>query len=226
MRVLLHIAVIAAGLVALKAFVIDPITGHFTGSFEDFSAYIGAARSMASGGSPYAQFTSTTVVMSGFTYPPFAAFLLSPLAVFGDRVAMSLWLCLDLACTIAAMVILARSVLPKGWPRVELGLLAALTFAPATYNYWHGQINPVILLLLVFAYWAYSRDRDLVCGVCIGFAAGIKLAPIVLVLLLLRRHWWRGAAARSSQARPPVSSGFWPWAWDRRRRFSPSSFPP
>jgi alpha-1,2-mannosyltransferase len=195
MRVLLHIAVIAAGLVALKAFVIDPITGHFTGSFEDFSAYIGAARSMASGGSPYAQFTSTTVVMSGFTYPPFAAFLLSPLAVFGDRVAMSLWLCLDLACTIAATVILARSVLPKGWPRVELGLLAALTFAPATYNYWHGQINPVIMLLLVFAYWAYSRDRDLVCGVCIGFAAGIKLAPIVLVLLLLRRHWWRGAAA-------------------------------
>ena len=197
-RLILHLAVVAASLVALKAFVIDPITGHFSGSFEDFSAYIGAARSMAAGGSPYAGFSSATVVMSGFTYPPFAAFLLSPLAMFGDRVAMSLWLCLDLACTIAATVILARSVLPKTWPRVELGVLAALAFAPATYNYWHGQINPVILLLLVFAYWAYSHDRDIVCGVCIGFAAGIKLAPIVLVLLLLRRHWWRGSIAALS----------------------------
>jgi alpha-1,2-mannosyltransferase len=194
-RLLLRIAVLAAGLVALKSFVIDPLTGHFAGSFEDFSVYLGAARSIAAGASPYAHFDPSTVVMSGFIYPPFAALVVSPLAALSDRTAVSLWLVLELLCTIAAAVILARTALPKGWPRVELGLLAALTFAPATYNYWHGQINPLIFLLLVLAYRAYVRDRDVVCGVCIGLAAGIKLAPVVLVLLLLRRHWWRGTAA-------------------------------
>ena len=194
-RLLLRITVLAAGLVALKAFVVDPLTGHFTGSFEDFSAYLGAARSMAAGGSPYVQFDSGTVVMSGFIYPPFAALVVSPLAALSDRAATSLWLVLELLCTIAAAVILARTALPKTWPRVELGLLAALTFAPATYNYWHGQINPLILLLLVLAYQAYVHDREIMCGVCVGLGAGIKLAPIVLVLLLLRRHWWKGATA-------------------------------
>jgi alpha-1,2-mannosyltransferase len=207
-RLLLHVAVITAGLVALKAFVIDPLTGHFTGSFEDFSVYLGAARSIAAGGSPYAHFDPSTVVMSGFIYPPFAAVLVSPLAALGDGAAVSVWLVIELLCTIAAAVILARTALPKSWPRVELGLLAALTFAPATYNYWHGQINPLIFLLLVVAYHAYVRDRDIVCGVCIGLAAGIKLAPIVLVLLLLRRHLWRGAAAALVTGALTVVVGF------------------
>jgi alpha-1,2-mannosyltransferase len=207
-RLLLRVAVIAAALVALKAFVIDPLTGHFTGSFEDFSVYLGAAQSIAAGGSPYAHFDPSTVVMSGFIYPPFAAVLVSPLAALGDRAAVSVWLVLELFCTIAAAVILARTALPQAWPRVELGVLAALTFAPATYNYWHGQINPLIFLLLVLAYQAYVRDRDVVCGVCIGLAAGIKLAPIVLVLLLLRRHLWRGAAAALVTAGLTVVVGF------------------
>jgi alpha-1,2-mannosyltransferase len=194
-RLLLRIGVVAAALVAVKAFVVDPLTGHFTGSFEDFSAYLGAARSIAAGGSPYVQFDPSTVVMSGFTYPPFAAVLVSPLAALSDRAAVSLWLVLELCCTITAAIILARTALPKSWPRVELGLLAALAFAPATYNYWHGQINPLIFLLLVVAYHAYTRDREVVCGVCLGLAAGIKLAPIVLVLLLLRRHLWSGVIA-------------------------------
>jgi alpha-1,2-mannosyltransferase len=194
-RLLLRITVIAAGLVALKAFVIDPLTGHFTGSFEDFSAYLGAARSVAAGGSPYVQFDPSTVVMSGFTYPPFAAVLVRPLAALSDQAAVSVWLLLGLCCTITAAIILARTALPKSWPRVELGLLAALAFAPATYNYWHGQINPLIFLLLVVAYQAYTRDREIVCGVCLGLAAGIKVAPIVLVLLLLRRHLWGGVIA-------------------------------
>jgi alpha-1,2-mannosyltransferase len=192
---LLRITVIAAGLVALKAFVVDPLTGHFTGSFEDFSAYLGAARSVAAGGSPYVQFDPSTVVMSGFTYPPFAAVLVRPLAALSAQAAVSVWLLLELCCTITAAIILARTALPKSWPRVELGLLAALAFAPATYNYWHGQINPLIFLLLVVAYQAYTHDREIVCGVCLGLAAGIKVAPIVLVLLLLRRHLWGGVIA-------------------------------
>ena len=70
-----------------------------------------------------------------------------------------------------------------------------MAFAPATYNYWHGQINPLIFLLLALAYRAYTRDREIVTGLLVGLAAGIKIAPVVLVLLLLRRHWWRGTAA-------------------------------
>src|SRR5207253_2514655 len=111
-RLLLRVAVVAASLVALKSFVIDPLTGHFTGTFEDFSAYFGAARSIAAGGSPYAQFDPGTVVMSGLIYPPFAALLLRPLAPMTEPEALTVWLIGSLACTVAAAIIVARTALP------------------------------------------------------------------------------------------------------------------
>ena len=206
-RFLLRIAAAAASAVAVKSFVIDPLTGHFGGNFEDFSAYMGAARSMAAGGSPYAQFSSATPVMSGFTYPPFAALLVQPLALLSDRQALSVWLALSLATTVAASVIVARVALPASWPRLELAVLAAIAFGPAAYNYWHGQINGVIFLLLAVAFWAYVDGREMTAGVVIGLAAGIKVAPVVLVVLLLRRRWWRGSLAMLATVAATIAAG-------------------
>ena len=199
-RWLLRLLALLAGGVALKSFFIDPLTGHFAGDFEDFSAYIGAARSMAHGGSPYAGFSGATVVMSGFDYPPFAAVLLRPLALLSDHVALVVWLALSVACGVAGTVVLARAVLPATWPRVELAVVAALAFAPAAYNYWHGQINTVVFLLLALAFHAYVRDRQMRAGLLLGLAAGIKIAPLLLIVLLMRRRWWRASIAMLATA--------------------------
>jgi alpha-1,2-mannosyltransferase len=159
---------------------------------------------MAHGGSPYTAFDGSTVVMSGFDYPPFAAVLLQPLAFLSDRAALLVWLALSVACGVTGAIVVARTVLPATWPRVELAVIAALAFAPAAYNYWHGQINTVMFLLLALAFHAYARDHRLRTGVLLGLAAGIKLAPILLIVLLLRRQWWRaslvmiGAAAATA----------------------------
>lgn len=195
-RLLLRAATAAMVAVALWSFVLAPLTGHFTGEFEDFKAYIGAARDMAAGHSPYTSFDgSASVVMTGFDYPPFGAVLVRPLALLGDQAAMVVWLLLSLACTVAGCLVLARTALPESWPRTELALLAAVAFAPAAYNYWHGQMNPVIFLLLALAFRSWVRGREISTGALLGLAAGIKLAPVVLVVVLLRRRWWRGTAA-------------------------------
>jgi alpha-1,2-mannosyltransferase len=190
---LLPVLAAAAVIFALVSFVVDPLTGHFGGSFEDFSAYLGAARSMAAGGSPYAQFNPSTVVMSGFIYPPFAALVVRPLALLSHRAAMDVWLFGNLGCAAAGAIVLARTALPRTWPATELGLLAVVAFAPATYNYWHGQINPLIFLILAVAFWAYVRDRPVTAGLLLGLAAAIKIAPVIFLVLLLRRRWWRAA---------------------------------
>ena len=206
-RLLVRIAALLAAAVAVKSFVVDPLTGHFGGTFEDFGAYMGAARSMAAGGSPYAQFTSTTPVLSGFTYPPFGAVLVRPLALLNDHQALSVWLALSLATTVIAAIIVARTALPASWPRLELAVIAAVAFGPAAYNYWHGQINGVIFLLLAIAYWAYVTGHGRTAGVVLGLAAGIKVAPIALLLLLLRRRWWRSAAAMAATVAATIAVG-------------------
>ena len=207
-RLLLRLAAVGAAAVAVKSFVVDPLTGHFGGTFEDFGAYMGAARSMAAaGGSPYAQFSDTTPVMSGFTYPPFAAVLVQPLAHLTDSQALSVWLALSLVTTLAAAIIVARVALPASWPRLELAVLATVAFGPVAYNYWHGQINGVIFLLLAVAFWAYVDGRQTTAGVVLGLAAGIKVAPVVLLVLLLRRRWWRASAAMLATIAATIVAG-------------------
>lgn len=195
-RLLLRASAIAVTALAAWQFLLAPLLGHFGGRFEDFAAYLGAARGMAAGHSPYASFDgNVSVVMTGFDYPPFAALLVRPLALLSDSNAVTLWLWLPVACTVAGALIVARTLLPRSWPRTDIALLAAFAFAPATYNYWHGQMNPVIFLLLALALRSYVQGREVSTGVLLGVAAAIKLSPLVLVVLLLRRGWWRGTAA-------------------------------
>jgi alpha-1,2-mannosyltransferase len=194
-RLLLRLSTIAIVAMAAWSFLLAPLLGHFLGGFEDFTAYMGAARNMAAGRSPYAAFDgNVSVVMTGFDYPPFASLLVRPLALLSDNGATTLWLWMSLACVVTGALVLARTALHASWPRTDIALIAALAFAPATYNYWHGQMNPVIFLLLALAFRAWVRDREVSCGLLLGLAAGIKLSPIVLIVLLLRRHWWRGSA--------------------------------
>lgn len=195
LSLVLSAAAIAAGVGAVYNFVVLPLAGGFTGPFEDFAAYSQAGHAVAAGTTPYANFDGGTVVMSGFIYPPFAALVLRPLDLLSSRWQEITWLWLSLAALVGGAVIVARTLLPAVWPRARIGILAALIFAPATYNLWHGQINSMIFLLLAMALSDYVRGHRTRCGVVLGIAAGIKLAPVVLVIVLARRGWWRGVAA-------------------------------
>ncbi len=196
-RPVLRAAALAAGLYGVFVFVVAPLTGHFSGEFEDFAAYLGAARAAVAHGDIYAAFTQQTqnVALSGFDYPPLVALLVSPLALVSANAAATAWLLVGVAATLAGAVIVARTLLPATWPRVELAVLATFLFAPATYNLWHGQMNPVIFLALALGLRAWVRGEQTWCGVFVGAAAAIKLAPLVLIVLMLRRRWWRGAVA-------------------------------
>lgn len=195
-RPVIRAAAIAAGLYGCLVFVIGPLTGHFGGEFEDFNAYLGAAQASASHGDIYGVFTqqSQNVALSGFDYPPLVALLVTPLAWMPVHTAATLWLLTGVAATAAGAIIVARALLPAAWPRVELAVLATFMFAPATYNFWHGQMNPLVFLLLALGVRQWVRGRELSCGAIIGAAAAIKLAPVVLLVLFIRRGWWRGIA--------------------------------
>jgi alpha-1,2-mannosyltransferase len=194
---LLRASAAAAVLAGILNFVVAPLQGHFTGEFEDFGAYMAAARAVAHHGDVYAQFIHQTpnVALTGFDYPPVVAYLLQPLAWLPASTAAMLWLWLTVACTAVAASIAAFELLPREWPRLELAALATFLYSASTYNYWHGQMNPVIFLLLALALreWLHGHQRRF--GVLIGLAATIKLAPIVLIILAIRRGWWRATGA-------------------------------
>lgn len=122
-----------------------------------------------------------------FTYPPFAALLLAPLAVVPSVLATVLWVLVSWVAYLGfAGVLLSRLGLRGRW--LALALLAGLGFEPVWHTVALGQINLVLGLLVVLdTVVAPARWR----GFGVGIAAGIKLTPAIFVLYFaLRREWW------------------------------------
>jgi alpha-1,2-mannosyltransferase len=224
-HVLVTAGAIAAVIGAMYNFIVLPLAGSFSGPFEDFGAYAGAAHAVATGTSPYASFGGATIVMTGYDYPPFAAVLLRPLAILSARWQELIWLWISVASLVGGAVITARALLPASWPRARVGIFVALAFPAATYNLWHGQMNTVIFLLLAMALSDYLSGHRTRCGVILGIAAGIKIAPVVLLIVLLRRGWWRGALAGVATGAATLAIGVGALGWPVTRQYLTSVLP-
>ncbi|MCQ1999899.1 glycosyltransferase 87 family protein [Arthrobacter zhaoxinii] len=166
-----------------------------------------------------------------FTYPPFAALLLTPFALLPEAVGLFLLtatscLCLVLTAFLVSRYLQENKVLPPKL-RTALGgsagvaVLATLLIGilgPWREGLGFGQINPM-LMLLVLADLLRPASSKLPRGILIGLAAGIKLTPLAFGLIFLVRRDWRailtmGAAFAATiavgwLASPEQSRTFW-----------------
>lgn len=172
-----------------------PVLGHAAPRADDFQDYLFAARQLAIGGDPYANFIRNHVpwdwsLSSGYLYPPGFAVTLIPLTWIPNDFAVRIWLVLIQAAVFASLIIIYRTI---GRPsRGELLCLSAvlLTFFPLASSVATGAMNCVLLLLLTAAWACWLKRRDVSTGVLIGIASFFKLFPLALVpYLAWRRHW-------------------------------------
>ena len=138
-----------------------------------------------------------------FTYPPLAAIVFSPLALVSLPVA-------SLAVTVITCVLLVVSVwivltrlqvpgespvgpdwLRRGWLAAGLVALSVLWFEPIQANFSFGQIN-VVLMTLVIAD-CVPRRTPWPRGLLLGVAIALKLTPAVFLLYFLLRRDIRAA---------------------------------
>ncbi|MFN2581861.1 MAG: glycosyltransferase family 87 protein [Candidatus Dormibacteria bacterium] len=216
-RLLLGLAVALAVVNGVVNFVIRPLIGGL-GRYEDFQAYWEAARWLLTGHALYApQAIDVSVVFDHFLYPPFAAVVVAPFGLLPHAAAQILWLWLEATALGAGMWFLLDEFLPAGWPRRQLTVVATLAFFPATYNLFLGQINCVLFLCMVLGMRWLRREHDTRAGMILGFAAAIKLAPIVMLVVLVgRRRWGASAAMAATAAACSLSAVFvvgWQTTW-------------
>lgn len=130
-----------------------------------------------------------------FTYPPFAALLFVPLEVMGRGDARFALTVASIVCYVLVVLVCARRLQMNPWSAGLVGL-AGLAFEPFVRNILLGQINLLLLAMVVLDCLVVpARYR----GMLIGVAAGIKLVPGAFILfLVLKREW--GAAIRCAAA--------------------------
>ncbi|GLY05703.1 MULTISPECIES: glycosyltransferase 87 family protein [Actinoplanes] len=137
----------------------------------------------------------------GFTYPPFAAILLSPLSVMSWPVAIGV----SVTVNIAALVLLARwFVAPalRRWPvwlSTAVGACAVAFAEPGLATLSLGQIN-LVLVVLVCADLRALEKGSRWAGIGIGLAVAIKVTPVVFIGYLLISRRFRAAVTATATA--------------------------
>jgi alpha-1,2-mannosyltransferase len=157
-----------------------PLHGFF-----DLRVYRGAVLWWLHGGDLYAfELPHSTY---GFTYPPFAAIGMLPLAWIGPVAASVLVTAANVALVVALTWWLVAPVADKhGWSRwftVALVVPAVLALEPIRETLGFGQIN-VLIFALVMADVVALRRGWAWAGVGIGVATALKLTPGLFVVFL------------------------------------------
>lgn len=155
----------------------------------DFRVYLTAAERFLEGSDLYRLSDGTMP----FKYAPVTAPLFVPFTVLPARLAVALWN-LGSVLALAAVARLTTRALPasdEATPWAWGPVLATLALLPAfTFELFYGQVDAVLLLLLVLS--AVGAERGHVWRPAAAFALAFLLKPpaaLVGLFFLWRRHW-------------------------------------
>ena len=158
-----------------------------------------------------------------FTYPPFAAVIFSVLGFVGYYLAAVLMVAIGFTALTWTFHLVLRNragarFLPEATHCVVVRLtLASLVMEPISSTFLHGQINLLLMGLVVTD--ALGPKTRIPRGVLAGIAAAIKLTPAVFLLYFVARRQWKtasnmvaafiGATSLSILLAPRDSKAYW-----------------
>ena len=199
--------------------------------FFDLNVYYGAINYwMHNGGSLYEYLLPHNTY--GFTYPPFAAITMLPMAITPWHIAIVISC---LLCVFTSVVVIRWFVVPvakrEQWPvwfAMGVTLCCAAIFEPLRETFLFGQVNMLLVFLVAADVVLFISRRSPWAGVGIGLATAIKLTPGIFIIYLLLTKRWRAAFVASLTAglatvfaaavAPQASLVFWTdavWNTDR-----------
>jgi alpha-1,2-mannosyltransferase len=222
-----QVAVVLVFGAAVWAFLAVAAVRH---GYFDLNVYYGAVRYWTAGHDIYDYLRPSTEY--GFTYPPFAALVMLPMALLTWRETILVSLTLSVLATGLVLYWLVDPIARRqGWTRwfalaIAAGFAAAYEPMRETINF--GQVNMVLVVLVLADLLLLVVPGRRLAGVGIGLAVAVKLTPgvFVLYLLLTRRFRAAGVAVLTAVAAtlaaaavtPDESRVFWTdavWNVDR-----------
>lgn len=173
--------VLAAGVAGVAAWADAPARLSVHGGYVDLYVYQYGSRLVLDGLPLYGSRDPATNLR--FTYPPFAALAMVPLAPLPGWIATTLWTAASVGALAGVILVVGRALgrTFSGWPLAAL-TVGALAVEPVWQNLTFGQVNLLLMLAVVIDLVRPERRWS---GVLVGIAAGVKLTPLVFVVLLV-----------------------------------------
>jgi hypothetical protein len=152
-----------------------------------------------------------------FTYPPFAAIVFVPIAAIPAVIGQVAWQLLSVIALACAIVITLNLAGYRPSRTVLAAMVAgAITLEPMYHTLYLGQINFILLAMILIDVWRAARGRP--AGIGVGLAAAVKLTPLIFIPFFLLARRWKDAAVATATflaceligyVIAPESSGFY-----------------
>lgn len=178
-----------------------PLTWNQVSDFRQ--VYLEGARIIAAGGDPYqctsgfcSGHTQGWLGAAGAVYPPFALWLIQPLAHLAPGVADGIALVAANLCVAVFIFLVIRCLRVTDWQARALMVLLCLSFAPTLTEVQNRNFQLLLLALSGVLLMAWRAGDRWWGGVALGTGVAIKLfeGPILLLSLWGRRPWLAGCA--------------------------------
>ncbi|HWE88593.1 MAG TPA: glycosyltransferase 87 family protein [Pseudonocardiaceae bacterium] len=208
-RLLLVLAGLAStGVVIVWAVQVYRTAPH---AFVDLDVYRLGSSAWWHGRDIYGPLPRTVAGPLPFVYPPIAAAALAPLAAVTWQHAITITLVGSMTGLAVTVYLTFLRVWPSAGRRgavlaTAVLLPGALVLEPVWDTFWFGQINIVLMALVVLD--CLVDHPKWPRGVLIGVAAAIKLTPAVFVLYFLLRKDYRAAATATITGLAVTALGF------------------
>ncbi len=142
----------------------------------DLESYLRASRRLAAGENIYVD------EIFPYMYPPFLAFLLTPLAFVKLGTAKLLWYLCNIGFIFLSLFLLFKLAPPNRARRFPLAFLSILFTLRFLVDSTHrGQVNILILFLCVMTLFFFSRKRPVWAALFLAMAIAIKLTALLLL---------------------------------------------
>ena len=153
------------------------------GSWLDFGIYYHSAQAATRHINPY--------IITEYIYTPFCLLLFYPFTVVPLIIASQIWIIISIVSLITAIWLLLKMYKATSDLILifTLGILIC-NFFPVKFTLASGQINTIILLLIVMAMYVGKQKKEGIVGALLGLALTLKYTPLfILPYLLVRRKW-------------------------------------
>ena len=186
----------------------------------DFNVYYQASKTLLSDQNPYHQVFNTVP----FNYPPSSFLFFVPFTLLGQKEGQVLFTLLSLLSLLSSSYFLTSlfPITSKWTVRLFITSLFLQNF-PAKFTLTLGQVNLIVLLLLILMFVFEKKRKDLWTGICFGLASMVKLTPIILGLYLLFKK--RFLALFIGIGMLLLSNLFFIWRWPETASFFQSILP-
>jgi Glycosyltransferase family 87 len=162
--------------------------GLFAHSHDVFGTYADAGRKWTES-QPLYTYTR------GFVYSPLVAAFFAPFSWLPISVGSVLWRLLNAAIFVWAIFWWLKSEINNRIPKSCYWLVFLLILPLSLGNFNNGQVNPMIIGLLMIAILSAYEERWTLSAVAVSFSAYLKIYPLsvglLLVLLYPRQLGWR-----------------------------------